>query len=1013
MKHVMKRGRGAFGRLVLAAAMAVSVIGSTSVAGPCPERAWADEPTASAQAAGPALTIKAGPATPVAGQANTYSFPKLEVIASDPTRLIKGITVQFTSAITADDEIYFTDSGDFKVFNADKHGNKSVNNKDGASADQWRDYLRENLQIKLANETDTKSLRMIASFDPVTRTLDYNSLNGHYYEAVMGSIGWREAFAAASGYNYMGMQGYLVTITSKEENDFVYSLVGTDCWMGATCDNNYTKDYSGGASTANPSSHSVTYYWVTGPEAGQLLCTSDTTSHTHVAGTNPATKEPFFLNWNPVQPDCGGGTEYYMQFWTGDPSKPGSWNDLANTNAGYKVNYVVEYGGLEDDEDPDDTASGDANVDVFVKVDIDVDPTGKTITTEAYDVAVGDPLRVQENVNGDENVMTTVGGVQQPAEVKHTYQIKDPETGAWRDLRPDEMNEKGEPVHAGTYKVESSAVHTVKDDGTVESYKAGSDTFTIRPKAIDFSSDGVDSANPSDPSDPDGVVPRPFVKVYDGTDAFDASSISLADTALAGADVRVACDGARYSTVAAGETTVTLEGVSLAGADAADYTLAGVSDGDLTVPARILPRELVISASASVRWGLAGRPLADSSGAAVSFSSDEDVWSSGTWAANMLAPRDARRAVDGALESILGEAELACSRDGDGAALDADSPQTGTYTVAVRFANVNPLTAARGRSAVTMALAAARDGGSFDAITVKELGNGRYDIGNYLLTLRDAKLIVTDDPKGEDFSGIGDVIEETVDKKPVPGKEPLDKDDVEQIVGDAAGDKVPAGVKPSIVITKDGDEVDAIDPTKPGEYVIIATYPDPDGGEDKVVRVVYTVGEPDEGEVIVDDEVRIPLDPDADPLTKDDLKDAIDEDYGNRPDFPKTEPVITITRDGEEVDAVDPAVPGTYVVIATYIDEDGNVRIVRRTYVVAPLGEGGAGTGTSGAGEPAESPSGSDAGGASSDAAGKTRLRLAATGDDTAASALAASAVLSAAVALLTIGLRRRSRARG
>lgn len=987
--------RALAGLCALGAAALLIVLGPIG-GGSVIESAWADEPSGDALAAGPALVIKAGPATPVKDSPDTYSFPKLEVVATDPDRSIMSITVQFTSPITVNDEIYFTDSGDFTVFNASKHGNKSVNHATGATAEQWRDYLRDNLRIKLANSTDTKSLRMIASFEKVDRTLDYNSLNGHYYEAIMGSIGWREAFAAASTHEYMGMQGYLVTITSKEENDFVYSLVGTDCWMGATCDNNYTKEYSGGASTLNPGSHSVTYYWVSGPEKGQLLCTSDTRAHTHVPGKDE-NNEDFFLNWNPIQPDCGGGTESYMQFWTGDPSLPGSWNDLDNTNAGYRVNYVVEYGGLEDDPDGDDSSSGDADVDVFVKVDIDVDPTGKTITTEAYDVAVGEPLRVQENVNGDENVMTTVNGTAEPATVTRTYYVKDPDAdGGWRPLRDDEKNAAGEPIHAGTYKVESSAVHSVGADGAEEPYKTGSDTFTIRPKALDITVPEIDTDGTDGPDGSGTAIPRTYTKVYDGTDVFAVEGVDLSNLVLDGADVRLACDDARYGTVAAGETTVTLEGARLTGAQAGDYTLAGVRDGALTVPARIVPRELVITAASTVRWGLAGKPLRDEAGAAVAFSSDEDVYGGGAWASNMLAPRDGHRNADGSLDSILGAITLTC--EAEGLALNGESPEAAVYTVAVHCANVNPVAAkARAATAMPFAARAARDGGSFDPLTVKDLGGGRYDIGNYLLTLRPASVIVTADPKHEDFTGIGEVIEGTIDKKPVPGKDPLDKDAVEQLVDSVAGDRAPSGSEPSIVITKDGEEVDAIDPTEPGEYVIIATYPDPDGGEDKVVRIVYTVGDPDPGTIVVDDTVKVPVDPDGKPITKDELADEIGKEFGDHPDIPQADPVISITLDGEEVDAIDPTRPGTYVVTATYIDDDGNVSIVRRTYIVGADGDPGPVPG-----DPGKTSSNGSADGA-------TRLKLlAATGDDGIGLLGAGAAALLAAAAL--VGLRRARR---
>lgn len=98
--------------------------------------------------------------------------------------------------------------------------------------------------------------------------------------------------------------------------------------------------------------------------------------------------------------------------------------------------------------------------------------------------------------------------------------------------------------------------------------------------------------------------------------------------------------------------------------------------------------------------------------------------------------------------------------------------------------------------------------------------------------------------------------------------------------------------------------------------------------------------------------------------------------------------MISIARDGEEVDAIDPSRPGTYVVTATYIDDDGNVSIVRRTYIV------GADEVLRDPSAPQE-PKGEQTGGSD----GTTRLRLlAATGDD------GAWPVAAGAMALLGVG---------
>ena len=50
--------------------------------------------------------------------------------------------------------------------------------------------------------------------------------NGHWYEFVFAQSGFTfgQARAASLAASHMGMQGYLATVTSQAENDFIYAL---------------------------------------------------------------------------------------------------------------------------------------------------------------------------------------------------------------------------------------------------------------------------------------------------------------------------------------------------------------------------------------------------------------------------------------------------------------------------------------------------------------------------------------------------------------------------------------------------------------------------------------------------------------------------------------------------------------------------------------------------------------------------------------------------------------------
>lgn len=869
----------------------------------------------------PLVTIETGAAKRVEGQADTWSFPDLVMESSDPGALICSVTIQFTSAITvgADAVLVESDSPNgFEVLPASKDGTAVVNNAEGATAAQWQAYLRGHSGLRLGDGTAAKSLRMVASFKTQDTIYDYNAENGHYYEAVTGGVTWEQALAAASRKTYQGMQGYLCTITSQNENDFAYSLVGVDSWIGGACERKYTDPLNDG------SVEEWAYFWVCGPEKGTPICTNRGVA---IGGS--------YVNWCPGQPDNFNGGETCMQlnlkmFATSGP--PGQWNNLGRSIS--LSTYVVEYGGMPDD--PDDGGPG-ADADVAVKVELTVDPSGRTLHTSAADVRAGDPVQVRDTVNG--GPVTTAGpdGEVGPAEVSHSFYVKDPgdseaDSDGWRPLRDDERGPGGGPAHAGEYRVVSEAVRTHGPDGSPVPYEPGSDEFRVLPREVDPTAPdpgapALDAGDPSAGADARGVPLRSWAKVYDGTDALGASSASLADLVGAGPDVRLAWDSAAFDGPDASDArTVTLSGVRLEGADAADYDVSAAlgAGGSLEVPGRILPRELVVTASATVARGTEGEPLRDGAGRPVSYSHDLAVWpGSGRWAANMLAPRDGAVLADGTVDSILGEAALSCVKGS--AALDPEAPEAGTYEVAVSFANVqgasaraipaaepaaacaDPAPAASPAASPAPASAssapAPADGdvrlapltaspaavpvaasplASFPAPPkVEFLGNGRWDLGNYLLEL-------------------------------VPGR------------------------------------------------VEVSARPAPSGPK-----------------VVVDEEVRLPLDPEGEPWGKDDVLRDIEERFGGRDGYPEGDVAVTITRDGEEVDSVDPRVPGTYVVTATYTDADGNVRVVRVTYVV-------------------EAPEG----------AATELKRLARTGDPVSLGALAALALLSGAGAL---ALRRRA----
>lgn len=819
----------------------------------------ADDVTASTAAGDDTtLSIKAGAAVPVEGHTNTWYFPYLTV-ESNTDRLIKSITVQFTSAITTTDAINVDASGKFELFAGNKRGNKSVNCASGATAAEWQQYLRDHMTITLSDATTTKSIRMIANFEPVQSLYDYNSLNGHYYETVKASgASWETAFKAAQSKTYMGMQGYLVTITSQKEHDYVYTMIGENCWTGATCLDAYTgpvkntyKDFYASKGITIPSSTmpaAAYYFWVCGPEAGKLVSWG---LNTPTAAPDPSpdplnnNSPTIYNNWSPNEPNNSSG-EQCMHFYS---SVSGLWNDFANGNTSCTA-YVIEYGGMEGDSDDPSTSGGggDANVDIVVKVEIDIDPKGKTITTSADNVRVGEPLKVSENVNGDPEVKLHLFGTDgketgtEPAPVTRTYYQKQGKDWVALD---------GVPTKVGTYKVESRAPYRYAD-GTVaaEDYTPGSAEFKILPKVINAAPNSP-APSPDKPSDPSALPGRLWSKTYDGTTAFDSpTSLDLSDLLVESlGDAHLTFDSAAFSSDNAGARELTLHNVRIEGADAANYNLANLKDNgdgtyDLTVPATILPAPLTVSPYYA---------LAPQEG--------QDLAKVETWRAGKAGLEEAAQSFEIATDQL--------------AAADKDDPQS-------LFNGVTPAHSAATAGGLKLDLKSPVRG-SYQVSTQLSGDNvsavdGKFLIGNYLVSVAPTTLAIEPKPStvvvtpGNDPTPVDpDSPEPIKPGDPVivkPGDDPVGPEDilkkVEDIIGGKPGDnpgdnpggnpdddpkpdtptipEIPEGVEPKIEIIKGKQEVDEIDPDDPGTYTVVVTYPNPDPDQPEVrVEITYEV----------------------------------------------------------------------------------------------------------------------------------------------------------------------------
>lgn len=157
-----------------------------------------------------------------------------------------------------------------------------------------------------------------ANATPVQWTVETGG-NGHWYDYVgFSDTGWQSAKESAENSNWLGMIGYLATITSSDENNFIAGIYHGNAYLGAT-------NLTGGWSWITDEVFSYTNWWTGEPNNAP----------------NSVTGENFLMMWH------SDGVP--SSFATGASN---TWNDIfnydinqsiANNSNGYINGYFVEY----------------------------------------------------------------------------------------------------------------------------------------------------------------------------------------------------------------------------------------------------------------------------------------------------------------------------------------------------------------------------------------------------------------------------------------------------------------------------------------------------------------------------------------------------------------------------------------------------------------------------------------------------------------------------------------------
>jgi hypothetical protein len=238
-------------------------------------------------------------------------------------------------------------------------GQSGTNGNIAGTSINWRFDAAEGVLVftgEASNAAYQNALRLVTysttSTTPSTtpRTVQFslgnllsNPENGNFYEFVRfnngDNITWTNSRSAASNRNYLGLTGYLATITSAREQTFIATRVDGNGWIGAS-DATIADDWR----------------WVTGPEgrANDNAGTPFWSGRIRSQGGTEVNNS--YANWQTNEPNNVGNNESYGHIignanaYPNDSTAVGKWNDLADgggTDAFRPLGYVVEYGGLE------------------------------------------------------------------------------------------------------------------------------------------------------------------------------------------------------------------------------------------------------------------------------------------------------------------------------------------------------------------------------------------------------------------------------------------------------------------------------------------------------------------------------------------------------------------------------------------------------------------------------------------------------------------------------------------
>jgi hypothetical protein len=278
------------------------------------------------------------------GSSNTSTINNNEATVVDPNLTLSAngnitdFTVSITDSYTSGDVLGYTGSLPSGITASSFDANtRSIRFTGTASASVWEEFLRR-VTIRTTSAICFPESRKV-SFTVGNKF--FNPLNNHFYEFNSTNRTWTDAFAFANNSSYFGRRGYLVTITDEAENGFVWKIANTMAWLGNTDEFSTINDAVGFIKFANQTASEGRWHWVSGPEKGTVISTSNTAMNSGI-----------YTNWLSGEPN-NSGSEHYGHIFGGSNvpgwGQSGKWNDFPNSQSLWTVSTIIEYGDMPGD----------------------------------------------------------------------------------------------------------------------------------------------------------------------------------------------------------------------------------------------------------------------------------------------------------------------------------------------------------------------------------------------------------------------------------------------------------------------------------------------------------------------------------------------------------------------------------------------------------------------------------------------------------------------------------------